>query len=119
MKHELRLELWLNHRCLHSVALLQSKHEQCAAFRRGGHDLLADLAKECWKGGRAADDDGDILLAVDRVGDRAGADAASKILPPEHLAGLRIDCAEIACRLPENTRFPAVVSVPPLNGKSP
>ena len=62
--------------------------------------LLADVAEEGRQRSRAPDHDGDILLAVDRVGDRSGADAGAEILLPELLAVLASMAWKSPCRLP-------------------
>src|SRR5438034_7620578 len=84
------------HCCLRSPVLLQSKHEQGAALGGCGDHFLAYLSEEGREGGRTSDDDGDILLAVHRIGHRARPDSAAKVLAPQHLAILGINSSEIA-----------------------
>ena len=57
------------------VQLLQREHKHHAAFGRGIDDVFTRCADERGNGNRAADDDSDILLAIDheRRGARANA----------------------------------------------
>src|SRR6185437_8816247 len=48
----------------------------------------------------AARGDGDVLDAVDFVGDRGGADATAKVVAPEHLAATVIEGVEVAVVVP-------------------
>ena len=78
---------------------MQREYEQRTTFRCSRRHLLADLTKECRNRSRAADHDRDVLLSVDRVGHRTGANTGAEVLLPQHLAILGIDRPEVAMQV--------------------
>src|SRR5262245_38877202 len=79
-----------------AMSCLQSEDHEDTAFRTRVDHTLTDLAEERGRALGAAGDDGNVLLAPNLVRDRALQNAGADVERPQDVAGLGIDCLEVA-----------------------